>query len=600
MSEIKEPVSDVPEGATPARPVIPLENSRIDTLGPEFARLLSKRSAQVGEVLAGRYRVLRAIGNGGMGQVFVAENIAIAQKVAIKVLKPELLVDDSFRKRFQKEAEAIAAIEHQNVVRFFDLVIGDPTFLVMELVEGPTLATILHGEQRLQPVRAAELARRLCWGLDAAHRAGIVHRDVKPSNILLAPDAEFTEQPKLIDFGVAKIDSKPTDVQLTRHGEIVGTPHYMSPEQISHNPVDARSDVYSLACVLYHMVAGRPPFVGSQEYKILLQHVEKAPDPVSYLRPGVPPALEAVLHKALAKEPNERFASMQEMAYALAEITRPQSLGGPTEAPTHPMSGLQTKGQGKRRGRLVAVAAISALVAAAAGAGVTWKVTRAGSRSMTSGVIVSSDPSGASVEVDGKPLAETTPAAVSGLAAGSHTVRLRLEGHGDVERQIDVKSGERAMVEISMPARNHRVEVKTAPNAASVWLDGKLVPGTTPTVMTVTDDDFHEVRVERPGYEPLVQSLKPEDRQSELMLTLEPETEPRGVLSVDAYGAAEVWIDGVYSGFTTPTLGLRVRAGVHTVEIRGAGTLHSAPQKVTIRKGEQQHLMMSFVGETKR
>src|SRR3954469_12474119 len=175
--------------------------SRIDTMPDGFAKLIGQQALVVGEVIGGRYKLVQSLGNGGMGQGFVAENIAIGMRVAIKLLKPELLANPEFRARFQTEAQAVAAIEHPNVARFFDLVVGDPTFIVMEYVRGETLADRL----KLGPLprgRALEIARRLCWGLDAAHTAGVVHRDLKPANVLLAPDAEHGEIPKLIDFGL--------------------------------------------------------------------------------------------------------------------------------------------------------------------------------------------------------------------------------------------------------------------------------------------------------------------------------------------------------------------------------------------------------------
>src|SRR5437868_3166011 len=138
----------------------------------DFVMLLSRRRHFIGEVIAGRYKLVERLGVGAMGQVFAAENLAIGRRVAVKVLKAELLADADFRKRFQREAEAIAAIDHRNVVRFLDLVVGDPVFLVMEYLTGPTLASLLKRERRLDPVRAINIATRLCWGLDAAHRAG--------------------------------------------------------------------------------------------------------------------------------------------------------------------------------------------------------------------------------------------------------------------------------------------------------------------------------------------------------------------------------------------------------------------------------------------
>ncbi|HEY2746975.1 MAG TPA: serine/threonine-protein kinase, partial [Polyangia bacterium] len=229
-------------GEEPSRlPAVP-GGSRVDNLPQDFLQVLSRRPLLPGDVIASRYKLIEALGNGTMGQVFIGEIQSIGRRVAIKVVRPELLVDAQFRRRFQQEAESVAALEHRNVARCFDLVVGDPTFLVMEYVAGPTLAKVLE-KGRLPPVRAINIARRVCWALESAHRAGVIHRDVKPSNVILAPDVEASDEPKLIDFALAKVK----------------TSAYVSPEQRAGSAVDVRSDVYSLGCVLYEMIVGKAP-----------------------------------------------------------------------------------------------------------------------------------------------------------------------------------------------------------------------------------------------------------------------------------------------------------------------------------------------------
>src|SRR5215831_4896929 len=204
-------------------PLPPIDGfaSRVDTLPDAFAERVARRQLTVGDIVGQRYRLVEVLGGGAMGQVFVAENLAIGQRVAIKVLKAELLANPVFRQRFQHEAEAIAAIGHPNVARFMDLVVGDPTFLVMEYVKGPTLEHLLKNE-RLDVPRAVRLATRLCWGLEAAHAAGVIHRDLKPSNVIVSPDIEQGEAPKIIDFGLAKLAAATAGEALTRTGQIVG------------------------------------------------------------------------------------------------------------------------------------------------------------------------------------------------------------------------------------------------------------------------------------------------------------------------------------------------------------------------------------------
>src|SRR6185312_6788751 len=167
--------------------------SRIDTLPDGFADILKRRSLQPGDVVGEHYRLIEVLGGGAMGHVFTAENRAIGSTVAIKVLKPELLANPEFRQRFQYEAQAVGSIEHPNVARFLDVVVGDPTFLVMEYVPGETLATTLAREKAMSIQRAVHIATRLAWGLDAAHAAGIIHRDLKPANVILTADREVGE-----------------------------------------------------------------------------------------------------------------------------------------------------------------------------------------------------------------------------------------------------------------------------------------------------------------------------------------------------------------------------------------------------------------------
>ncbi len=572
--------------------VPPASVSRIDTVADEFAKMLSRRKYVAGEVLASRYRIVRELGGGGMGRVFVAENLAIGQKVALKVVKPELLENDTFRKRFQKEAEAIAAVEHQNVVRFIDLIVGDPTFLIMEYVDGPTVTTVLARETRLVPVRAAELARRLCWGLDAAHRAGVIHRDVKPSNIILAPDAECGEQPKLIDFGVAKTLTGPLDSQLTRHGQMVGTPAYMSPEQITGAEVDERSDIYALGCVLYHMVAGRPPFAGFEEYQLLQQHVERPPPALADVVADAPPELDRVLKRALAKDPALRFASMAEMALALAEVVRPKPqtvvmLPG-TEAVTH------TSRVRKVPRSRVPMWAVGIALGGVVGVLVTWLAMRRPS-GLSSGLLIASDPPGATVVIDGRVLAETTPTAQGGLAPGKHRIRVQHVGRDPVEQVAMLGKDERALVEIALPPASRFISVTSLPAGASVFLDGRRVGGVTPTRLSYADGDFHEVRVELLGYAPTVRRITPDDRDAEISVTLQPESRPRGYLIVESSRTLPVWVDGADTTLLAPTSPILVAVGEHLVQLREDGAVRAAA-RVTIRHGEYAHVSLDPEG----
>ncbi|HEX8951010.1 MAG TPA: serine/threonine-protein kinase, partial [Polyangia bacterium] len=541
--------------------------SRVDTLPDGFDKLIGRTALVVGEVVGGRYKLIKSLGSGGMGEVFVAENIAIGMRVAIKVLKPELLANPEFRARFQNEAQAVAAIEHANVARFFDLVVGDPTFIVMEYVRGETLADRLKlGALPLD--RALAIAERLSWGLDAAHGAGVVHRDLKPANVLLSPDAEYGESPKLIDFGLAKLAAAAGDSQLTRTGQIIGTPAYMSPEQIKGEKIDGRADVYSLGCVLFEMLTGRGPFsVGGDDVQILYRQMHEAAPPLGKYLPDAPPALDALMHKALQKDPAQRFPSVRAMAAAIGDVAmsaaRRSGTSGVREHSGRVVLTAQRILDEERRAqrRTVARAAAVVLLAGAIVGGaalVRWHRAPSAPRAL---LVVTSQPAGAVVTIDGRALDETTPAALRDLPAGKHTVRIGKSGYASVERTIATGADERAAIDVALPPETRRVEVQTTPDGASLFVDGHLVPGTTPTTVALTVDDFHELRAERAGYETLVRALKPEDHDPVVTLSLSPERHPRGTLVVEAQDVAEVWLDGVPTGLTTPTLGFRVATG---------------------------------------
>jgi hypothetical protein len=214
-------------------------------------------------------------------------------------------------------------------------------------------------------------------------------------------------------------------------------------------------------------------------------------------------------------------------------------------------------------------------------------------------LVVTSQPAGARVSVDGRLLPETTPTALRDLFPGKHEVRIEKTGYAAVERSLSTTEGDRAAIDVALPPETRRVEVQTTPDGASLYVDGHLVPGTTPTTVALIVDDFHELRAERDGYETLVRALKPEDQDPTVMLHLTTERHARGTLIVEAQEVAEVWIDGVPTGLTTPTLGFRVAIGEHTVELRAAApaTEHSVVKKIKVVQGQTLRLSMAIDGK---
>jgi serine/threonine protein kinase/tetratricopeptide (TPR) repeat protein len=275
----------------------------------------------VGTDLDGKYRIKALLGRGGMGAVYRATQLALKRDVAIKIVRNELHAPPATIKRFEREATIVARLRHPNVIVVYDFGWTESVgaYLVMELLSGRSLRDELGAAGRLAPRRAPEILRQVCDGLEAAHAEGVVHRDLKPDNIFLeaAPDARVSA--KVLDFGIAKLHESVagSGAPLTADGTLVGTAHYMSPEQIEGQPLDARSDVYSLGCVLYEMLVGHPPFPSGSFAAVLLAHISRTAPPPSRLRPELPTALDAVVLRALAKSPDDRFASADALARAV-------------------------------------------------------------------------------------------------------------------------------------------------------------------------------------------------------------------------------------------------------------------------------------------
>jgi eukaryotic-like serine/threonine-protein kinase len=276
---------------------------------------------QMGGEDIGNYSIVKKIGGGGMGAVYLAEHTLLGRSAAIKVLLRELSHDQELVTRFFNEARAATSIKHPGIVEIYDF--GYHTdgsaYIVMELLEGESLATRLRRSGPLPEGRASGLCRLIAGALGAAHAKGIVHRDLKPDNVFIVPDPDVAngERTKILDFGIAKLSTEVQGASKTRTGAVMGTPTYMSPEQCKGSgKVDLRADIYALGCILYEMVCGRAPFVAEGAGEVLAQHIY-APVPAPSSIAAVTPALEQAILRALAKEPVLRFQSANEMATAL-------------------------------------------------------------------------------------------------------------------------------------------------------------------------------------------------------------------------------------------------------------------------------------------
>ncbi|HET6776245.1 MAG TPA: Stk1 family PASTA domain-containing Ser/Thr kinase [Actinomycetota bacterium] len=259
-------------------------------------------------LLGGRYLVESELGRGGMATVFKGTDTVLGRPVAVKVLSPQYSGDANFVTRFRREAQAAARLNHPNLVSVYDTGTDDGIhFIVMEYVEAKTLADYLAGGGRIMPERSIEIAEAVCVALSVAHAHGIIHRDIKPANIMITSKGDV----KVTDFGIARVISGADTLAQT--AAVLGTASYLSPEQAQSQPVDERSDIYSLGVALYEMVTGRPPFSGDSPVMVASKHVLEQPTPPSKLNADVSPELEAVIMKAMAKNPDNRYQDADEM-----------------------------------------------------------------------------------------------------------------------------------------------------------------------------------------------------------------------------------------------------------------------------------------------
>ncbi|MGY1751004.1 Stk1 family PASTA domain-containing Ser/Thr kinase [Modestobacter sp. SYSU DS0511] len=265
------------------------------------------------QVLGERYEIGGVLGRGGMAEVHRGRDLRLGREVAVKVLRQDLARDPSSQVRFRREAQAAASLNHPAIVAVYDTgedrtATGATPYIVMEYVEGETLRDVVRHERRLSPERAMSLTADICAALDFSHRNGIVHRDVKPGNVMITPQGTV----KVMDFGIARAVSD-SAATMTSTAAVIGTAQYLSPEQARGEGVDARSDVYSAGCLLYELVTGSPPFTGDSPVAVAYQHVREDPRTPSSINPEIPPELDAILLKAMSKNPANRYQSAAEM-----------------------------------------------------------------------------------------------------------------------------------------------------------------------------------------------------------------------------------------------------------------------------------------------
>ncbi len=326
----------------------------------------------IGNVFAERYLIESVLGLGGMSIVYKAQHSLMNRTVAIKMLHRNLKDDTLALERFRLEAQAASSLSHQNVITVYDFGIspnGEP-FFVMDCIEGESLETLIDRKGRVPFLRAIAIFKQVCDGLEAAHKKGIIHRDLKPANVILMKREDGTEMVKLVDFGIAKLlpQGGKQQQQLTKTGEVFGSPIYMSPEQCLGRELDTRSDIYALGCLMYEAVAGTPPFLGDSFLETMNMHVDRHPKLISEKAPGsdVPAELEAAILCCLSKDPDIRFQTVSELRDVLSSIS--SAFGGKdhasnlTGAPAPARPPQQHKGKKRTPIALILVSAVACVL----------------------------------------------------------------------------------------------------------------------------------------------------------------------------------------------------------------------------------------------
>jgi serine/threonine protein kinase len=419
--------------------------------------------SRIGTAIAG-YRIESVLGRGGMGVVYLAEQVALGRKVALKVLAPELAEDPRFRDRFLRESRIAATLEDPNILPVHEAGEADGAlFIAMRYVRGTDLRRLIDEQGPLEPERTVSIVTQVASALDAAHAEGLIHRDVKPANVLLTPGPP--DRVYLSDFGVTKRVS--SESGLTKTGQFVGTLDYVAPEQIRGTDVDARADVYSLGCLLFECLTGEPPFRSDLEVTVLYAHLSEHPPKPSARRPELPAAIDAVVARAMAKRPEDRYAS----AGALAEAAR-ASLG-PTRAIPPP---------GRRRAVVLAGAVLAAIVAvtvvvsialargdskpgATASSGGSPTPSRAASTLGFAQGVVSVDPATGSIgrRIPGPGTSECSGQSVGTIAAGEGGI---WTAEGNALIHIDPGDGHTVRIPVNFPV------AQIAVGDGAVWVAG--------------------------------------------------------------------------------------------------------------------------------
>ncbi|MGZ3425960.1 MAG: serine/threonine-protein kinase, partial [Polyangia bacterium] len=394
---------------------------------------------QEGTLLAGRYRIERRLGEGGMGRVYEAEHLELGRRVAVKVMRRKYADQKAMVERFRLEARSASKIGHPNVVQVFDYGTTDAGegFIVMELLKGAPLSEVIKQQGPMELSRTLLILSEVATALRAAHQSGVIHRDLKPANIfLIRVNADERERVRVLDFGMAKLIDIAADDHggLTQAGEILGTPEYMAPEQAIGGEIDRRIDIYAFGCVAYEMWTGMPPFSGPNYVTVLAKHMDEKAPRISDVR-DAPPALDQLVARALSKNPEDRPQDMGAVLSALqrvaedegvsASVVPARALDLPSMPSLGPMSRMSSTKRRftrmKRRTRNNLVAGAAALALLVVGAIVERRFGPPPPPKGPATLVLATTPPGATLKIDGRELDERSPS-VARLEPGKHDI----------------------------------------------------------------------------------------------------------------------------------------------------------------------------------
>ncbi|HVH67952.1 MAG TPA: protein kinase [Gemmatimonadales bacterium] len=459
-------------------------------------------------VIEGKYRIERLLGKGGMGTVFLAHDLTLEREVAIKVLPPDVVQDEQVVRRFQQEAKTAAKLDHPNIIPIYRVESeGGLNYFVMKYISGTSLEDLL---EKKQPLDVPEI-QRILWeaacALGHAHQRGVVHRDVKPANIMFDHDGRVM----LTDFGISKALQAATGFTAT--GMIIGTPHYMAPEQGKGTPVDGRADQYSLGVVGYRMLTAELPFSGDSVHTIIYKHIYEEAPLASIKRPGIPGALTVAISRALSKDPDQRFQTMEEFATAVwpeqpvatpgkgrsAARPRPRAAAdAPTEitgAPTTPLPSPKERKRPQPPRRRSRGPVVIGLVVVAAGVGAYLALGRSGSGEQGAGAS------------EAGPRSQLPAPAVDTVRI-EDTVRVPTQPASPSSPRHRPRPTGRAAQRTPAPAVEAQASLTVAADPfGEVYVDG-VDAGQTPLIEYAVKPGRHTIRIERPGFKTVTETVQ--------------------------------------------------------------------------------------------